>query len=155
MLHLEQANIIYVAINKYDLERTDNPIVARVFPAPTIDETPTRKRDVVIANPTSTLTVGSGGVTINNGGGTTGGKGTESGGLTTANKIAIGLAIPGAIAGIVTLILAWKKWKDRRQKKSQANGAMEEVSVGTEPKAQIKGHGQSEVVEGSRWARRY
>jgi hypothetical protein len=129
--------------------------VARVLPAPTTDENPTRKRDVVVSNPTSTVTVGGGGVTINNGGGTTGSKGTESGGLTTANKITIGLAIPGAIAGVVTLILAWRKWKDRRQKKAQANGAMEVVSVGTEPKAQIAAHGQSEVVQGRSWARRY
>jgi len=119
------------------------------------DENLTRKRNVVVSNPTSTVTVEGGGVTINNNGGKTGSMGTESGGLTTANKITIGLAIPGAIAGIVTLILAWRKWKDRRQKKTDANSAMEGFSVRTEPKAQIVGHRKSEVVQGSRWARRY
>jgi hypothetical protein len=145
----------YLAINEYGLDRIDNPIVTHVLPAPTIDEKPTKKREVVVSDPTSTITVGGGGVVIDNGGGTTGSKGTESGGLTTANKITIGLAIPGAIAGIVTLILAWQKCKHRRQKKARANGAMEVVSVWTEPKPQIAGHGQSEVVQGSRWARRY
>jgi Na+/glutamate symporter len=131
--------------------------VAGVPPAPTTDN-PTRKRDVVVSNPTSTVTAGNGGVTINNGGGgATSGKGTSTDreGLTTANKITIGLAIPGAVAGIVTLILAWWKWKKRRQKETQANSAIEGVSVGTEPKPQIVGYGQSEGVQGSRSAWRY
>ena len=115
---------------------------------------------MVISDATSTLSVGGGGVTIDNGGGTARSKDTESGGLTTANKIAIGLAIPGAIAGIVTLILACRKWKNHRQKKAQAKGAVEEVSVGTEPTAQIMGHERYAIVDveaaqGSRWARQY
>lgn len=101
---------------------------------------------MVVSNPTSTVTVGDGGVSINNGpssSGTASQKSKESEGLTTANKIAIGLAIPGALAGIVTLILAWRKCKNRRQKK-------------TESKPQMGGgYGQSEAVDGSRWARRY
>jgi len=146
MLYLEQAKK-HLAITKYGLDHIDNPIVARVLPTPTVaavDENPTKKRDVVISDPTSTVTVGSGGVNITNGGETTVDKGTESGGLTTANKVTIGLAIPGAIAGIVSLILAWRRWKDGRQKKAQIEGVVEEVPVGTERKAQIVGRGQSD-----------
>ena len=134
-------------INEYDL-------VARVPPAPTTDENPTRKRDVIVSNPTSTVTVGDGGVSINNGGGgTPTSKSTGSEGLTTANKITIGLAIPGAVAGVVTLILAWKKCKNRRQKMPQANNAIEGVSVGTESKPRIVGYGPSQGILGNDWAR--
>lgn len=100
---------------------------------------------------------------INSGGGNNGAnssKSEESGGLTKANKITIGLAVPGAIAGAIGILLYIRKWRNRNKNKAGGEGVGGRIpgvakpeEQALQPKAPYKAswHGNS---SGGRWGQR-
>ena len=96
-----------------NLKRDDTPTPASNFRAP-------EKRQVVISNPTGTATVGGSeppGVNITAGGSDD--TSDKGGGLTTDQKIQIGVGIPAAFAGLATIWGVWHAYKVHEEKKNK------------------------------------
>lgn len=115
-------------------------------PTPVREET-IQRRQVVIEGPTKTVTAGTGtpAVSIGSGSGSSsgsgsgsssgngpgnstnsdssGGSGNNSGGLTTDGKVALGVAIPGAILALIGIAAAVRGCKNRKKRKGTQDSA--------------------------------